>query len=347
MYSFTPVAAVAVGIISWWSFSYFRKNSDSSCTLKMKACLRTSSGPVFTENHPQPSRTSLKIGELLVKIQAAAINPVDYKLPKQFLGPVMGLDFSGIVEQVHLNEQSFKVGDEVYGSTRGSLTEYAVCKVGSIALKPIDLSYEEAAALPTAYITGLQGLRDKGSLLENDKVLIIGASGGCGLAGIHLSKALGATEIVGVCSGRNKELVMNQGATRVIDYTAENISDSYPLEYFDLVFDTATGSGGGEDYYEISEKLLKNGQRNKNVILNGGIWTWLSYFIGLEKNNRKLVLTDMNKSDLDVLSELYNSKKILNPVIAQIFSLDSQGVQDGFNLLKSRRTVGKIVFRIG
>jgi len=309
----------------------------------MKACIRTSSGPAFTDSQPKPA-DSPRAGELLVRVRAAAINPVDYKVPRILLGPVMGLDYAGIVEAVSDTETEFHVGDEVYGTTKGSMAEYALCKAASTALKPRDLSFEEAAALPTAYITGLQGLRDQGALQEGDKVLVIGASGGCGIAGVHLARALGAAEVVGVCSGRNRDMVLGQGATKVVDYTVESVQDVYPAEYFDVVYDTATGSGGGENYFSISESLLK--KNKKNVILNGGAWTWISYFCGLQKANRRLLLTDMNTADLELLAELYNSKKIPPPVIFKTFSLDAEGVREGFEILQSRRTVGKIVFRI-
>jgi len=340
MFSYTtPLTAVAVGVglAGWWVWP------DSSIISEMRACVRTSSGPAFTDSQPRPS-DSPGAGELLVKVHAAAINPVDYKVPKLMLGPVMGLDFAGTVEAVADTETKFKVGQEVYGSTRGSMAEYALSKSASTAIKPRDLSFEEAAALPTAYITGLQGLRDQGGLQEGDKVLVIGASGGCGIAGVHLAKALGASEIVGVCSGKNKNLVLEQGATKVVDYTTENVKDVFPAEYFDVVYDTATGSGGGEDYFSISESLLK--KNKKNVILNGGAWTWISYFCGLQKANRRLLLTDMNTADLELLAELYNSKQIPPPVIFKTFPLDANGIKEGFELLKSRRTVGKIVYKI-
>jgi len=334
----------AVGLTSWWVWPYY-SGSHNTIFSEMKACVRSSNGPAFTDKHPRPT-DSPSAGELLVKVRAAAINPVDYKLPKVMIGPVMGLDYAGVVEAVPATETMFKVGDEVYGSTTGSMVEYAICKAASTALKPKDLSFEEAAALPTAYITGLQGLRDKGTVQEGDKVLVIGASGGCGLAGIHLAKALGASEIVGVCSGRNKDLVLEQGATKVVDYTVEKVEDVFTAEYFDVVYDTATGSGGGEDYFSISERLLRKDKKAKNVILNGGLWTWVSYFCGLQKANRRLVLTDMNTADLEVLSGLYDSKMILPPVISKKLLLDAEGVKEGFDMLQSRRTVGKIVFTI-
>ena len=344
MYSWTSyivAPAVAVALVSWGVWP----SSDTQNMSVMKACIRSSNGPSFTNNHPRPP-SSPSAGELLIKVRAAAINPVDYKMPKMILGPVMGLDFAGIVDAVPEAESVFKVGDEVFGSTQGSLAEYAISKASTTAVKPKDLSFEEAAALPVAYITGLQGLRDKGGLQEGDKVLVIGASGGCGLAGIQLAKAFGASEIVGVCSGKNKDLVMEQGATKVVDYTVEKVGDVFPAEYFDLVYDTATGSGAGEDYFSISEKLLNKEKQAKNVILNGGLWTWTSYFLGLQKANRKLVVIDMNTADLEVLAAMYDTKRIQSPVIFKTFPLDAEGVKEGFDMLQSRRTVGKIVFSV-
>jgi len=267
-------------------------------------------------------------------------------MPKLILGPVMGLDFSGVVEAVPASGGKFKVGDEVYGITSGSLAEYTMVKQSNAAIKPKDLSFEEAAALPTAYITGLQALRDKGGMKEGDKVLVIGASGGCGLAGVQVAKALGAAEIVGVCSGKNKDVVLEQGATKVVDYKVEKVGDVFPAGYFDLVYDTATGSGAGEDYSAVSERLLNREKKAKNVVLNGGPWTWVSYFCGLQKSNRRLVIVDMNTGDLEALAALYDTKAIAKPVIFKTYSLDAEGVKEGFDVLKSRRSVGKIVFTI-
>ncbi len=125
-----------------------------------------------------------------------------------------------------------------------------------MALKPVTATFAQAAAMPTAYLTGLQGLRDKGGLKAGDKVLVIGASGGCGLAGISLAKHLGAKEIVAVCSGKNKAVVRERGATKVVDYTTEDLGNAsdLPKNSFDLVYDTASGSGAGEDYMPLSER---------------------------------------------------------------------------------------------
>merc|ERR1719369_1560607 len=109
----SSLAALAVLLFSWWVW-YLYPGSHNPIFSEMKACIRTSSGPAFTESHPKPADTP-RAGELLVRIRAAAINPVDYKVPRILLGPVMGLDYAGIVEAVSDTETKFQVGDEVYG----------------------------------------------------------------------------------------------------------------------------------------------------------------------------------------------------------------------------------------
>ena len=162
---------------------------------------------------------------------------------KALLGPRVGLDFAGVVKQVGTGVSQLAVGDEVYGTAAGSLSEFVAVDAGRIAKKPSSLSFGQAAAMPTAYLTGLQSLRAAG-LSKDSKVLVVGASGGCGSAGVQLAKALGAKEVVGVCSGRNAEMVKALGADRVIDYQTQRLADE-PADY-DVVYDTATNSGAGE-----------------------------------------------------------------------------------------------------
>merc|ERR1712080_71914 len=131
---------------------------------------------------------------------------------------------------------------------------------------------------------------------------------------------------------------------KVVDYTKEKVDEVFPGGYFDLVYDTATGSGAGENYFDVSERLLNEERKAKNVILNGGPWTWISYFIGLQKSNRKLLLTDMNTRDLEELAKMFDTKVISRPVIFKTFPLDAEGVKEAFDVLQSRRTVGKIFF---
>jgi len=289
-------------------------------------------------------------GEVLIRVKAAAINPVDYKLGRM-LGSVVGLDVAGVVESVGSNVTSLKIGDEVFGGVSGSLAEFAVGKPESLGKKAKCLSFVEAAAMPIAYMTSLQSLRDAGNLQPGSRVLIIGASGGCGLAAVQLAKAMDAGHIAGVCSGKNEAIVKANGATEVVDYTKGDVVEHFTRQEesetkkFDIVYDSATNSGGGEDYREKSLKLLKQDESNHGqyVAINGAASMWARNFTIGQKKNEHLVVTNMNTTDLEVLSTMAEEGK-LKPVICQHLPLDAESLEKGFDLLKSRRAVGKIVF---
>ena len=135
------------------------------------------------------------------------------------------MDFAGVVESVGKSVTKFKPGDEVFGGRDGAFSEYVrVRESRNIVLKPANISFEEAAAVPIAAITALQALRDYGKLKAGEKVLVNGASGGVGTFAVQIAKAMGA-EVTGVCSGRNVELVRSLGADHVIDYTKEDFTD--------------------------------------------------------------------------------------------------------------------------
>ena len=290
--------------------------------------------------------------EVLVSIRAAAINPVDYKAPKMLLGPIVGLDFSGVVEQVGAGVSTLAVGDAVYGTAPGTLAEFVVVDAGRIAKKPASLSFAQAAAMPTAYLTSLQSLRAAG-MSTSSKVLVIGASGGCGSAGVQIAKTLGAKEIVGVCSGKNAEVVKAMGAHRIIDYQTQSLVNETPD--YDVVYDTATNSGAGENYRASGIKLLApvtSGRRPQYVAINGGLSVWLRKFMGWEQRDTHLILTDANTTDLQLLAQMVDAGDAapffgkLSPAICKTLPFESAAIVEGFELLKSRRAVGKIVFQM-
>ena len=305
---------------------------------------------------------------LLVRVKAAAINPVDYKMGWPMKGPVVGIDFAGVVEEKGANVgDAFKVGDEVYGGTQtGSLAEYAVVELAGVAHKPKKSTFAEAAAMYVTYMTTLQALRDFGKVCKDDRVLVIGASGGCGTAGLQLAKAMGAKDIVGVCSGKNDEFVRTLGATDVIDYTKQTIKDYCldssgaidPARQFDVIYDTATHSGAGEDYKDISMELLKPAESDKKhgqyVAINGRASMWIRAFTIGFKPNQHLMYLNANSKDLQHLATLVDegwtnsdgTQEYLKPVLAEELPFTAEAVQQGFDLLKSRRTKGKIVFNI-
>ena len=212
----------------------------------MRAAVRTGGTIEFAADAPHPP--SPKSGQVLVSVVAAAINPVDYKLPKLIGGPVAGIDVAGVVDEVGPNVSNLKKGDEVLGFAHGSVSDFATAEAKKLAKKPKALSWEQAAALPTAYLTGYQALTTHGGAGKETAVLVIGASGGCGTAGVALAKALGCPSVVAICSEANAELVTGLGATRVVDYTDAAGYAAFLAEgaKFDLIYDTATNSGKGE-----------------------------------------------------------------------------------------------------
>eukprot|EP00939_MAST-03C_sp_MAST-3C-sp1_P003744 g3744.t1 len=298
----------------------------------------------------RPKAEDLKEGEYVVDIRASAINPVDYKVGKSILGPIYGIDFAGVVKHVGPPASSgsppfFRVGDKVFGAASGSLTEETVIQEKRMAKMPSSLSFVEAAALPVAYLTGLQGLRDHGNMKKGSRVLVVGASGGCGTAAVQIAKALGAQHIVGVCSAKNDTLVRSLGADDVVDYKKEDFAEKYAdapeKSKFDVVYDAATGSGGGELYKSKSISVLAAG--GQYVALNGSGMAWTRMFLGLQEKNVHLFLTKQNRADLGTLAKIMDEHK-LKPIIAITLSFSRVSVNKGFQALKGRRTVGKIVF---
>jgi len=329
----------------------------------MKAVAREWGSMVFKEDVLIPVAGDT---DVLISIKAAAINPVDYKLPSFILGRIVGTDFAGVVTSVGKSVTKYSVGDEVYGKVNGSLAEHAIAKEDDIAPKPKNMSFAEAAAVPLTYITSLQGLRDSGSLKQGGRVLVIGASGGCGIAALQLAKSMGAEKVVAVCSAKNEELVISNGADEVIDYQKHDLVDYFKKESttiddsikFDVIYDAASGSGAAEDYRSLSLQLLRsekfNGTHGQYVAINGGPDLWLRQFSIGQKKNQHLVVWNNNSTDLKILSKLADEgwtdsngeKKVLSPVLDNLLPFDSENVQKGFDRLKSRRARGKIVFNI-
>ena len=190
--------------------------------------------------------------EVLIRVRAASVNPYDWhfmrgtpyivriqaglRKPKNTR---LGVDVAGQVEAVGRNVTQFKTGDEVFGTCKGAFAEYACASESAVAMKPDNVTFEQAAAVPIAGFTALQGLRlgglgDKGKIQPGQKVLINGAAGGVGTFAVHISKSFGA-DVTGVCSTRNVDMVRSIGADRVIDYTQEDFTKSG--QRYDLLFD--------------------------------------------------------------------------------------------------------------
>jgi NADPH:quinone reductase-like Zn-dependent oxidoreductase len=223
-------------------------------------------GPSSVLQLERTARPVLEDDMLLVRVEAASVNPLDwhYMRGEPYLMRTqvgvgapndsrMGVDFSGRVEAVGKAVTRFKPGDEVFGGARGAFAEYVrVREDGAIARRPVGVSPEEAAAVPIAASTALQALRDHGHLKPGEKVLVNGASGGVGTYAVQIAKAMGA-EVTGVCSTRNLDLVASLGADRVLDYTSVDfVRDAAS---YDLIIDTV----GNRDLRDLLRVLAPGG----------------------------------------------------------------------------------------
>lgn len=212
----------------------------------MKAILSTNYGPPEKLQLAEVEMPVPKDHQVVVKVHAASINAADWRgftmpgiLRRVFGGglskpkdPRLGVDVAGTVAAVGKEVTEFQPGDAVFGVSRGSFAEYTCNGASKFALKPFNVSFEEAAAVPVAAFTALQGLRDKGQIRSMQKVLIDGASGGVGIYAVQIAKAFGA-EVTAVCSTRNLGMVRSIGADRVIDYTREDFTKS--RQRYDLI----------------------------------------------------------------------------------------------------------------
>jgi NADPH:quinone reductase-like Zn-dependent oxidoreductase len=293
----------------------------------------------------------------LIKVRAASINPLDWHFMRgtPYLVRLMtglrkpkitrlGVDVAGQVHSVGRNVTEFRPGDEVFGTCRGALAEYACTSESALVMKPGNVTFEQAASVPLAAFTALQGLRDKGQIQAGQKVLINGAAGGVGTFAVQIAKWFGA-DVTGVCSTRNLEMVRNIGADRVMDYTRQDFTTSG--QRYDLIFDLVgnhsvsafrrvlhprgiyVGSGGGGPEVhslDILASLIKT--------------LLLSMFV-----SEKLVslLARANKKDLTTIYELIKSGTVI-PVIDKRFPLSE--VPEAIRYLEQGHARGKVVITL-
>lgn len=220
--------------------------TTTTTTETMKAIQQHSYGPPEVLHYGDAPRPAINADQILVRIHAASMNPYDWHMatgtpalvrltqgfrrPKR---PIQGADMAGVVVAIGADVSDFVVGDEVFGEVPGSFAEFTATTGKSMSAKPANMTFGEAAAVPIAGLTALQGLRDKGGLRAGQRVLINGASGGVGTYAVQIAKALGA-HVTAVCSTRNVEMVRSIGADEVIDYTTD---DPFGSGRYDLVFD--------------------------------------------------------------------------------------------------------------
>jgi NADPH:quinone reductase-like Zn-dependent oxidoreductase len=213
----------------------------------VKAAVYSRYGPPDVVQIKEVEKPVPKDNEVLIKVHAASVNPLDWhfmrgtpyfvRIPAGLRKPKdtrLGVDVAGQIEEVGRNVTQFKPGDEVFGSCRGAFAEYASTSESALVIKPANVTFEQAAAVPVAAFTALQGLRDKGHIQPGHTVLINGAAGGVGTLAVQIAKSCGKN-VTGVCSTRNVDMVRSIGADHVVDYTQEDFTKSG--QRYDLFFD--------------------------------------------------------------------------------------------------------------
>jgi NADPH:quinone reductase-like Zn-dependent oxidoreductase len=321
----------------------------------MKAIMRSTFGSPDVLELRETGKPEVGDGETLVRVRAASVNPADWYgvTGRPYVGRVsmglrkpktdrVGTDFAGTVEAVGKGVTHVQPGDEVFGARSGALAEY-VCVRDAVVLKPANITLEQAAAVPVAAITALQGLRDKGGLQPGQRVLVNGASGGVGTFAVQIAKALGA-EVTGVCSAGNVDLVRSLGADHVVDYTQEDFTRSG--RRYDLMLDIAGSRSWSECKRVLEPKatLVIVGAPKGNRLLGP-----LSHIIRLRLasvgSSRTVVffIAKLNRADLDVLRELIEAGKV-TPFVDRTYPLSETA--DAFRYLGEGHARGKIVVTV-
>jgi NADPH:quinone reductase-like Zn-dependent oxidoreductase len=323
----------------------------------MKAIAYDRYGPPDVLELRDVDQPAAKDDEVLVRVHAASVNPADWHLitgtpyiarlaaglrkPKV---QIPGIDVAGRVEAVGGNVTQFRPGDEVFGAHSSTFAEHVGVPEDETALKPANLTFEQAAAVPVAGVTALQGLRDKGRLQPGQKVLIIGASGGVGTFAVQLAKSFGA-DVTGVCSTRNVDLVRSIGADQVIDYTQEDFIRSG--QRYDVVFQVAGTRSPSDLRRALTSKgtlVLCSGEGGGRLL--GPVGRIIGALVRSRFGSQKTVMwiAKVTRKDLVELKELIEAGKV-TPVIDRRYTLAE--VPEALRYQGEGHTQGKTVITMG
>jgi NADPH:quinone reductase-like Zn-dependent oxidoreductase len=355
------ILAFLVGFIAYWRSTNDCDRKTGAPANPMKAIVHCEYGSPDVLRLEEIEKPVPNDNQVLVRVRAASVNPLDLTIRGPWLiRPILGMrkpkdtrlgvDYAGTVEAVGKNPAAagqFKPGDEVFGGRNGALAEY-VCVLADrgVVLKPANLTFEQAASVPVAAITALQGLRDKGKIQPGQKVLINGASGGVGTFAVQIAKSFG-TEVTGVCSTRNVDLVRSIGEDHVIDYTKEDFTKTD--QRYDLIFDLI----GNHSFSERQRILNPNGICVMAGIGGAGWHDGMAMRLAGELNayvrsrfvSQKFVayIATFNKADMNLLGELMQSGK-MKPVIDRTYKLSEAA--DALRYLEQGHARGKVVVNL-
>jgi NADPH:quinone reductase-like Zn-dependent oxidoreductase len=314
----------------------------------MKAVVQVGYGSADVFEFKEIDRPVAADDEVLVRVHAASLAAGDYfgmrgkpfpirmviGFPRPKKDHVVGLDLAGRVEAVGSNVTRFKPGDEVFGEGGGACAEFACAKEGKLAPMPGNLTFAQAAALPTSALTALQALRDHGKVRPGQKVLINGASGGVGTFAVQIAKALGA-EVTGVCSTANVDMIRSIGADHVIDYTKEDFTQGAPR--YDLILDNVA-SHSFADYRRVLEPrgtLMPNsGHAGMGYVVKAFL---LPLFV---RQVERPFVAKPNQGDLITLKELVEAGRV-TPVIDRTYPLSETA--EAFRYLDQGHARGEVV----
>lgn len=320
----------------------------------MKAAVYKTYGPPEVLRIEEVDKPAPGDDEVLVKVKASSINPVDwYLMTGLFIARIgsgltkprdtrLGVDFAGIVEAVGKNVVQFAPGDAVFGARSGALAEY-VCVRGNVYPKPAGITFEQAAGTATAAITALQGLRDYGRLKAGQSVLINGAAGGVGTFAVQIAREFGA-DVTGVCSSRNLDLVRSLGAHHVIDYTREDFTRCG--RRWDLLLDIA----GSRPWRDCRRVLSPNA----NFVIVGGPKSNrfvgpLTHVVGSRiaavgaSQKVKFFVANFKREDFSLLIDLLESGKV-NPFVERIYPLSR--IAEAMHYLGTGHARGKLIISL-
>jgi NADPH:quinone reductase-like Zn-dependent oxidoreductase len=316
----------------------------------MKAIVINAYGSPDVLELKEVARPAIKDGEVLVRVHAASLNAGDVFalrgspwLIRLIIGLnkpnnyILGCDMAGRVVAVGSRVTRFKPGDEVFGAGSGTLAEYVHIAEHKLAPKPANLTFEQAAAVPTAAVTALLGLRDAGKIQLGQKVLINGASGGVGTFAVQIAKAFGA-EVTGVCSTRNVELVRSLGADHVVDYTSEDFTQNG--QRYDLILDNVAS----RSFSDLRHALTPQGKIIPNSGHAGMGYVFKAFALSLVmRQHGSMYFAVPNSQTLTTLKELIEAGKV-TPVIDRTYPLTD--TPDAFRYLEQEHARGKVVITI-